>query len=292
MSAQQWGTTATPSLAMLRKGQPPAFRRIAVCLESIEELPGVVAAIRALAAGSSAGVLVLHLNPTGLTAAVFPESASRRDIESDAEANALVEEAVRRMRRHGVDAAGQVVASGWQTAAALLLDAAAAFQSDLIVVVPRGLTGLAALIEGGVSHALLQRAPCPVLCLPPGLQRVDLGHLVVAWDGSPAAHAAFELGRHLSDAFGGQVTRLRVSRKARLQRTGELRAPTPIQEIEQGTDSVAEALNRGAAATGAGVILIGGHRRGDLAALVLGSVTYGLLAISERPVLVARGAPI
>jgi nucleotide-binding universal stress UspA family protein len=289
MSAQILGTTTTPSPARPRKARLPAFQRIAVCLESIEELPGVVAAIRALAAGSSARALVLHLNPTALTAAVFPESASRRDVESDAEARALVEEAVRRMRQHEVDATGQVVASGWQTAAGLLLGAAAGFQSDLIVAVPRGLTGLPALISGGVSHALLERAPCPVLCLPPGLQRVDLRYLVVAWDGSPAARAALRLARRLSDEFGSQVTRLRVSPKARLRRSGERRALTPVQVIERGTDTVAEALNRGAAAAGAGVILIGGHRRGDFAALLLGSVTHGLLAISERPVLVARG---
>jgi nucleotide-binding universal stress UspA family protein len=287
MSAHLWGTT-TPTT--WQPGPPSTFKRIAVCVDSIQSLPGVVVAIRALAARRSARVLVLHVNATALTAALFPETASRRDVESGAEATAFVEEAVRRLRRYGVDATGEVVPSGWGTAADLLLAAAMAFRADLIVVVPRGLIGLAARIEGGVTDAVLARAWCPVLCLPPGLERVDLRRLHVAYDASPAARAADRLARRLATEFGSQVTRLWVSRAARPSGHDQPLRLTRTEVVEQGNEGVAEALNRRAAAARAGLILIGGHRRGHLAALVLGSVTQRLIAISERPVLVVRGA--
>ena len=248
----------------------------------------MVAAARALAAGRAAQVLVLHLNVTSLTAAVFSESASRRDVESDVEARALVDRAVRRMRRSGISASGQVVGGGWQTAAALLLDAASAFGSDLIVVTPRGRTGLGALIEGSVSHQLLQRAACPILCLPRGFEHLDLLRLAVAWDGSGLAQTALQLAEEISHSYASELTLVYVTDKTL---PAEVPAPPPKYSptvIERGSVSITEALNRAASEWRAGIVIIGSHGRGDLAAMVVGSVTHNLLAISERPVLVVR----
>jgi len=249
----------------------------------------MVAAVSALARGRSARVIVLHVNVTAQTAAMFPEAAGRRDIESDAEARALVDEAVRRMRRSGVTASGQVLTSGWQATADVLLDAAATFRSDLILVMPHGRTGLAAILEGSVSHQLLQRALCPVLCLPPGSQRLNLRRLAVAWDGSALARMALKLAEQVSRVFGSEVTPIRVTNKAPAAGFPASSALTSEVVIEQGSETVAEALNRAAGASKAGMVVIGSHGRGDLAALVIGSVTHGLLAISQRPVLVVRG---
>lgn len=281
-------STATASQTKRRAVSPAAFGRIAACIESREDLPGVVAAARALAGGRAAQVLVLHLNVTSLTAAVFPESASRRDVESDPEARALVDEAVDRMRASGIRASGQVVCSGWQTAAALLLDAASAFGPDLIVVTPRGRTGLAALIEGSVSHQLLRRAACPVLCLPPGCEHLDLRRLAVAWDGSGLAQMALELAEEVSHSYGSELMLVQVTDKTL---PADVPAPRPkysLTVIDRGSDTITEALNRAVSGWRAGVVIIGSHRRGDLAAMVVGSVTHNLLAISERPVLVVR----
>jgi nucleotide-binding universal stress UspA family protein len=280
--------TAGTSTTQRRTPSPAAFRRIAACVESTRDLPGAVAAVRALAAARSARVLILHLNVSSLTATVFPESASRRDIESDVEARALVDGAVHRLRRSGVNASGQVVRSGWQTAAALLLDAASAFRSDLILVTPVGRTGLAALIEGSVSHQLLQRAACPVLCIPPGCERLDLRRLAVAWDGSPLARTALKVGEQLARVYGSELTLIHVADKGLPANIPASRPKTFVTVIERGSDSVTEALNRAASESGAGIVVIGSHGRGDLAAMVVGSVTHNLLAISERPVLVVR----
>ena len=248
----------------------------------------MVAAARALAGRRGAQVLVLHLNFTSLTADLFPESASRRDVESDVEARALVDEAVRRMRRSGISASGQVVSSGWQRAAELLLDAASAFHPDLIVVRPRGRTGLAALIEGSVSHQLLQRAGCPVLCLPPGCEHLELRRLAVAWDRSGLAQTALELAEAVSRAYGSELRLIHITEETLPADLPRQRPEILLTVIERGSDSVSEALNRAASQWKAGIVIIGSHGRGDLAAMVVGSVTHNLLAISERPVLVVR----
>jgi len=254
----------------------------------MRDLPGVVTAARALAAARPARVLVLHLNVTSMTAAVFPESASRRDIESDVEARALVDEAVHRMRRCGVSASGRVVRSGWQTAAALLLDAASAFRSDLILMTPLGRTGLAALIEGSVSHQLLQRAECPVLCIPPGCERLDLRRLAVAWDGSALSRTALKVAEQVTRVYKSELTLIHVADKALPAKIPASPPKTSVTVIERGSDTVTEALNRAAIESGAGIVVIGSHGRSDLAAMVVGSVTHNLLAISARPVLVVR----
>ena len=56
--------------------------------------------------------------------------------------------------------------------------------ADIMVVGARGLGPLAAVLRGGVSHALLARAACPVIVLPPGV-RAGLGPVLV-----PPAEAA------------------------------------------------------------------------------------------------------
>jgi nucleotide-binding universal stress UspA family protein len=73
--------------------------------------------------------------------------------------------------RHGLAAAGDPSASGvtlhGETAEAL---AAASSDSDLLVCGSRGFGPLRTLILGGTSHALVRRAACSVLVVPPGTE--------------------------------------------------------------------------------------------------------------------------
>jgi nucleotide-binding universal stress UspA family protein len=100
---------------------------------------------------------------------------------------------------------------------------------------------------------------------------------------------ALKLAEQVSRVHGSEVTPIRVTNKGLAAVFPA--SPALISEvvIERGSDTVAEALNRAAAASEAGMVVVGSHGRGDLAALLIGSVTHGLLAISEQPVLVVRG---
>jgi nucleotide-binding universal stress UspA family protein len=71
----------------------------------------------------------------------------------------------------GLDACGDPPATGevldGEPAAAL---ASASTDLDLLVCGSRGLGPLRTLLLGGTSHALVRRAACPVLVVPPGTE--------------------------------------------------------------------------------------------------------------------------
>jgi nucleotide-binding universal stress UspA family protein len=287
------GKTRGHSTSRVVKGvagiQPAAFKRIAVSLGSAWELPVVAGAVRVLARRRRSQVLVVHVWMNPLTAEIFPESTVRRDIESMAEAHALVEEAVHQLRRAGVAASGIVMNEPTSKTADQVIRAAADFHPELLVLCSRGLTDLRGLIEGSVSHQILSKAPCPVLCLSGALPRFSLSHVVVAWDGSPAAHSALSVAGRISRVHGTNLAAIHVGREgAKPQRSG-LRAQVSFAEVSEGPGGVADTLNEAARAARADLVVMGSHGRGELASMVLGSVTHRLLAISEPPILVVRG---
>jgi nucleotide-binding universal stress UspA family protein len=220
---------------------------------------------------------------------VFPASAVAREVESRAEARSLVAAGVRRLRKAGVAASGTVLSRPARSSADQLLEAIAAFEADLVITRCEGVRRWQTVLGGGVARQLLRRARCPVLCLPPGLEALDLRRVAAAWDGSPSARQALRLAERLAAVHGSRVSLLHVSPEARESLdlgSGGL----SVGLLAPGADGLAETLNRAAAARGAGLVLVGSHARGLLGAAVLGSVAYRLLELSERPVLVACGS--
>ena len=280
--------SATTTAADVAVTQPAAFNRIAVCVGSAWELPVVERAARLLARRRRSQVLVIHVAINPLTADIFPESTVRRDIESPAEAQALVDEAVRGLRRTGVNASGMVVNEPTASTADQIIRAAAIFHADLVVMCSRGLSDFRGLIQGSVSHQLLSRAPCLILCLPGGLLRFDLRHILVAWDGSPAALSALSVAGRISRVHGASLAAVLVERGGVEPERSGLPARVSLTRVNEGRGGVADTLNEAADAGGADLVVMGSHGRGDLAAMVLGSVTHRLLVISERPILVVR----
>ena len=285
------GTISAPTTAAgVAVTEPAAFNRIVVCLGSAWELPALEGAVRLLARRSQSQVLVIRVAINSLTADIFPESTVRRDIESPAEAHALVDEAVRGLRIAGVAASGMVANEPTASTADQIIHAAATFHADLLVMCSRGLSDFRGLIQGSVSHQLLSKAPCPILCLPGGLPRFDVRHIVVAWDGSPAALSALSVAGRISRVHGASLMAVVVERRgAKPERPG-LPGRVSLTRINEGPGGVADTLNAAAHAGAADLVVMGSHGRGDLAAMVLGSVTHRLLAISERPILVVRAS--
>jgi len=266
--------------------RPAAFRRIVACVSSEPELPAVEGAARMLARRRRSRVLVVHVATNPLTAEIFPELTVRRDIEGESEADALVQEAVRALNMSGVSASGIVLREPTARTSDLIVRAAVDFRADLLVICSRGLTSLRSLLEGSVSHQVLSKSPCPILCLPGGLPRFRLRHIVVGWDGSPAASAALSLAVRMSRVHDASVAAIHVGHDG--SKPSRLHASASFADVDEGPDGVADSLNEAAFKARADLVVIGSHGRGDLTAMVLGSVTNRLLAISERPILVVR----
>jgi nucleotide-binding universal stress UspA family protein len=267
--------------------RPAAFRRIVACVSSAPELPAVEGAARMLASRRRSRALVVHVATNPLTAEIFPELTVRRDIESQSEADALVAEAVRGLKMSGVSASGSVLREPTARTSDLIVRAADDFGADLVVMCSRGLGDLRSLLEGSVSHQVLSKAQCPILCLPGGLPRFRLRRIVVAWDGSPAASAALSLALRMSRLHDASVEAIHVGHDGAKPQPS-LRGNSSFAELDEGPDGIADTLNEAAHRARADLVVIGSHGRGDFTAMVLGSVVHRLMAISERPILVVR----
>jgi nucleotide-binding universal stress UspA family protein len=135
------------------------------------------------------------------------------------------------------------------------------------------------------------------------------GTILLAVDGSAYAQRAAELARRLA-AGGDKVVVLHVTEimpihggtavELDLDREGMEVARSLCRELEQAGVStklelvrafaghVAKIIVETARDHGAGVIMLGSRGRGDLSALLLGSVAHKVIHLADRPVLVTR----
>ena len=135
------------------------------------------------------------------------------------------------------------------------------------------------------------------------------GSILLAVDGSPHAERAAELVRRLatdgSDVIvlhiteilpvrGGQAVELdqdRAGIKAAKRHGKQLElagVPVKVELVSAFPAEVARHIVEAAREHQAGVIVLGSHGRGDLTALLLGSVAHKVIHLADRPVLVAR----
>jgi nucleotide-binding universal stress UspA family protein len=133
------------------------------------------------------------------------------------------------------------------------------------------------------------------------------GTILLAVDGSPYSQRAAELVRRLA-AGGDDVVVLHVTEVMPMHgginidwdREGLAAARRLGRELEQAgvphkvelvrgfVGHVAKVIVEAARDYGAGVIVLGSRGRGDLSALLLGSVAHQVIHLADRPVLVAR----
>ena len=135
------------------------------------------------------------------------------------------------------------------------------------------------------------------------------GTILLAVDGSPYAQRAAELARRLA-AGGDKVVVLHVTEimpihggvsvDVDLDREGLAAArrfgkgleragvPTKLELVRAFAGHVAKIIVDTARDHAAGVIVLGSRGRGDLTALLLGSVAHKVVHLADRPVLVAR----
>jgi nucleotide-binding universal stress UspA family protein len=136
------------------------------------------------------------------------------------------------------------------------------------------------------------------------------GTILLAVDGSPYAKRAAELVRRLAAGGDDDVVVLHVTEiipihggttvELDLDRDGLAAARRLGRELEQAgvphkvelvrafAGHVAKVIVEAARDHGAGVIVVGSRGRGDLSALLLGSVAHKVIHLADRPVLVVR----
>ena len=145
------------------------FERIVAAVDNDPERSAkVVEATRELAQKFQSEVVVAHVReverPVTMVAATARPGAlpPALHLESEEEAQRLVDDAVARLRGVGVRAVGEVGPGAAGSTARELLGIAQAHNSTLIVVGDRD-SRVTDVLLGGVAHRIVHLAACPVL---------------------------------------------------------------------------------------------------------------------------------
>ncbi len=85
------------------------------------------------------------------------------ELDGSEEASELVERTVRALKDEGIGARGEIQRSIYGRAARVILELASEEGASLIVLGSRGLSDLAGLVLGSVTHKILHLSHCPVL---------------------------------------------------------------------------------------------------------------------------------
>jgi nucleotide-binding universal stress UspA family protein len=133
------------------------FEKILLAFDGSEPSTRAMELVRRLALTSGGEVLVFHVVERfiGHTGAV--------DTETPEEITDLMETTVRSLKDEGVSARGVIVHAMSGRTAAEILEAAKDFGADVVVVGSRGLTDMAGILLGSITHKVIHLADRPVL---------------------------------------------------------------------------------------------------------------------------------
>ena len=279
------------------------FKRILLATDGSEQAQAAVDATIAMVLPSSAEVRVVHVWNLEVR-----QRHGHWDIEVHNEAEQLLDTTVKRLTTVGVRAEGAILHADSGHVAAAVADAAKNFKADLVVVGSRGLSNWQAMLKHSVSHQLLSAVDCPLLIVrgraaTAGSPRRVLLAIAGGHDIGPAAHAAIAAAA----SPGSQVLVVHVAQlivgmqgfaysepqeevQATMARAIKLieDAGIPAEGVVPHAGPVADVIAKVAETWEVDLIVIGSSRMGDLASMVLGSVSHDLLHAAVRPVLVAE----
>jgi nucleotide-binding universal stress UspA family protein len=280
------------------------FGKIVLAIDRSASSRAAVAAIVQLAAPLKSEVLVLHV--WNLETRV---REGAWDIETLPEARKLVDGVLDGLREAGVKASGEVVNAAGAKVGPAIEEAAEAFGADLVAVGSRGLSDLAGVFTGSVSHRLLADLDCPVLVASPGpVRTAPLRRILVAISYAAEAEALAALAASIAKPVDAAVLVLHVQVRAAAAE-GYVYVE-PLAEAQTLVDHavrrllaagvkaegrvgsavlpVADAIAAVARTWDADLVISGSRRHRDLAALVVGSTDHELIRQAHRPVLIAR----
>jgi nucleotide-binding universal stress UspA family protein len=269
------------------------YRRIVLAVDAERVADGAVPAVASLAAASRGEVLVVHVRDI------------ERGLRTRFEDQHLVDHAVARLRDAGIAARGEVRTISNGDVADALVDSAERFGADLVAMGSHGRSQLGGLLLGTVGQRVAARIDCAVMLVHGEPARPShrwpgrIERILLAVDRNEqceqAVRAAHELARqHGADIVVQYIDPVleSVSSAQRFVRgiVRELRA-RGVRARAAGLAGMGDAAFQIAAKAeqiDADVIVVGSRRRGDLTALVLGSVTRELVRRTTRPVLLAE----
>ena len=129
------------------------FEKILLAVDGSAHSAQATAAASEIATKSGGTVYVLHVHEAGL---VLP-------VETNTEAQDVVDQAIKQLEADGVEVSGQAVSARAGSVAPTIIDAARSFGCDLIVMGTRGLSDFSGLLVGSIAHKVIHHADCPVL---------------------------------------------------------------------------------------------------------------------------------
>ena len=281
----------------------PLFSKILLAVDSTHSSRAAAVAIAHLAAPLKSQVLVLHV--WNLETRVREGSW---DIETLPEARKLVDGVVERLREAGVDASGQLVNAATNKVGPAIEEAAAAFGADLVAVGSRGLSDLAGVFAGSVSHRLLADLDCPVLIAAEAPARTErLRRILLAISYEAESGPLGDLAAGIAKPVDATVLVFHVQTRATAAE-GYVYVEPPAEAQAVVDQAVARIRANGVKAEGrvgmavlpvadeiaavaqtwdAHLIISGSRRHRDLAALIVGSTDHELIRQAHRPVLIA-----
>lgn len=282
----------------------PRFGHMILATDGSLEADGALEWASAFAKATAASVDVVH---------VWNLEVHHRhgvwDVETRSEAQALMDDAVMRLKAAGVAARGEILHADAKHIAPAIAEAARQSGADLVVVGSRGLSDWQSMFQHSVSHELLCALDCPLLIVrgkPPtsasGYQRI-VAAIAGSDDVVPTMRAAIAavsevdaevLVVHVAQTIVAAQGFAYVEPEEEIHATIE-QATRLLREAGIGCEAmvahagpVAQVVAQIAAEWRADVIVIGSSRVGDLGSMIFGSVTHDLLRKTERPLLVAE----
>ncbi len=190
--------------------------------------------------------------------------------------------------------------------------------ADLILMATQGRTGLAHLLMGSVTAAVLRTLPIPVLALRPGQAELPLTtvqRILWATDLSPVSEAAWPYVLMLADLLTAEVILLHAVRPAELAGLADHPVPPPAGWVERYLTPLEQDLERRQRAVEAlglrarrkivvgtpaevivaeaqgeqvDLIVMGTHGRSGLSHVLLGSVAEAVIRKAACPVLTVQ----
>ena len=281
----------------------PLFSKILLAIDATPSSRAAAVAIAHLAAPMKSEVLVLHvwnLEPR------VQEGSS--DIETLPEARKMVDDVVERLRGAGVQASGELVNAAAKKVGPAIEEAAVAFGADLVAVGSRGLSDLAGVFAGSISHRLLADLDCPVLVASHAPLRTErLRRILLAISHEAESGPLGDLAAAIAKPVDASVLVFHVQTRGTAgqgyvyveepaqaqavvdQAVARIRAGGVKAEGRVGTALLPVADEIAAVAQGwdADLIISGSRRHRDLAALIVGSTDHDLIHQTNRPVLIA-----
>jgi nucleotide-binding universal stress UspA family protein len=140
------------------------FERILVSVDGSPDSEKAVAAVREEAQAHGSEVMVVHGRDLAIVAPPAPTGVPppQAELETEAEAERLVEEALQRLREAGVNARGQVLPLRGRLANQIV-EIAEAENVGVIVLGSRGMSRLQEMVIGSIANKVIHMAKCPVL---------------------------------------------------------------------------------------------------------------------------------